>query len=181
MTRVLRFLGSAALWVVAVVGVLTGAVWIATTAGWIQPLVVTSGSMEPGIETGDLIVATPRPASEFKIGDVATLRSSLTGSLVTHRIVAIELDDDQVYVTMRGDANEVNDPEPYAVGISEEILTPWVIAPGLGTIMTNLSKVSVIVPALIALGALLALSLLPSRKPAVNAEPVFSNAEGGER
>lgn len=181
MVRILKLVGGAALWAAATVGVLTGAVWVATTVGWIQPLIVTSGSMEPGIATGDLIVATSSPASDVEVGDVLTLRSSLTGSLVTHRVVGIESDAEHWFVTMRGDANEVDDPESYALAISEEVWTPWVIVPGMGTVMTRLSEGSVIVPALIALGALLALSLLPSAKERARAQPELSDAGGGRR
>lgn len=60
-----RRAADALLWVLAVIGVLSGATWAASTAGLIQPLVVVSGSMEPSIRTGDLLVAIPTPAADL--------------------------------------------------------------------------------------------------------------------
>ena len=48
---------------VAALGLLSVLVWGATQLGYIKPLVVISGSMEPGIMTGDLLVDVQRPTA----------------------------------------------------------------------------------------------------------------------
>ena len=63
--------------------------------------VVLSGSMEPELSVGDLIVV--RETSLFEKGDVVVYQDG--SSLIVHRI--IELDDDTI--TTKGDANTVAD------------------------------------------------------------------------
>lgn len=70
------------------------------------PLTVISGSMSPGIETGDMIVIIKNNSS-IKPGDIITYR--LAGVLVTHRVKEISRDAvKEVFVT-QGDANSVSD------------------------------------------------------------------------
>lgn len=64
-------------------------------------LVVLSGSMEPTIMTGEVIVI--HEESDYNVGDILTYRDG--GVLVTHRIVE---KSDSTFVT-RGDANNTND------------------------------------------------------------------------
>ncbi len=66
-------------------------------------LEVVSGSMEPSIHVGDLIVIN-RNASHYQKGDIVTFKD-VDGSFVTHRIEKI--DDDQMVT--KGDANDSSD------------------------------------------------------------------------
>ena len=54
--RILRILGSIALWIGALLGVAAGTLWIAAQLGYATPMIVISGSMEPEIMTGDLLI-----------------------------------------------------------------------------------------------------------------------------
>lgn len=73
--------------------------------GGIKTFVVQSGSMEPAIRTGSVVVV--KPADSYAIGDVITFGPrSKTKPPTTHRIV--EVRDDGNYVT-RGDANTDDD------------------------------------------------------------------------
>lgn len=76
--------------------------------GNFKMLVVLSGSMEPKIHTGSVVVI--RPAASYKIGDVVTYGAiSKTETPVTHRIVEMRAQTGQpVYIT-KGDANNTND------------------------------------------------------------------------
>ena len=62
---------------------------------------VQSGSMEPAIKKGSVIVIIP--SSDYKIGDVVTFKKNRTP--ITHRVVDIKKKEINVYVT-KGDANE---------------------------------------------------------------------------
>ena len=159
--RARPFVGDAALWLVAALGLVSVLVWGATQAGWIKPLVVISGSMEPGIMTGDLLVARAQPTSELRVGDVATLHSDLTGDLVSHRVVSAEPRDDGRWdVRMQGDANESPDAGTYVVG--DTVLRPAMQVSGGGYVVATLARPSVALPLGVALVALLGLSLLPT-------------------
>ncbi len=75
-------------------------------------MAVLSGSMEPKIGVGALVVAKEWSPEKLKVGDVITY--SLAGdTLVTHRI--IELNTEAGSVLTKGDANDIPDgaPVPY--------------------------------------------------------------------
>ena len=156
--RIIRLLGSIALWVGACLGIVAGTVWIGGQLGLIQPLIVISGSMEPGIDTGDLLIDRWVPTAELEVGDVVSLPSSVTDKVVTHRIVSITSAGDTWEIRMKGDANPEEDVEPYIVG--DTVLQPALRVPGGGTVVSKLMDPSVALPILLALIALLGLSLL---------------------
>jgi signal peptidase len=170
--RIIRILGSIALWIGALLGVAAGAVWLADQLGYAQPMIVISGSMEPGIMTGDLLIDRWIPTSSVEVGDVLSLESNLTGKLVTHRVVTVSpLDPDGIdarvagfqgtdswQITMKGDANSEPDLEPYIVG--DRVLTPLIQVPMAGKVVSKLMEPTVAMPVLLALIALLGLSLL---------------------
>ena len=64
--------------------------------------IVTSGSMQPEIAVGDLIIVAP--SNEYNIGDIVTYETS--GAYVTHRIVEMN----SVEIITQGDANKTPDP-----------------------------------------------------------------------
>lgn len=78
-------------------------------------LVVTSGSMEPVLSPGDLVIVDRDDDDDrHEVGDLVVFRRA-TGMLVTHRIVAVARSSDgsTSYVT-RGDANDSVDSDPVA-------------------------------------------------------------------
>ncbi|MGI9823082.1 signal peptidase I [Agromyces sp. Marseille-Q5079] len=160
--RVLRGIGSAALWILAGVGVLSGLMWGASAAGLLHPLIVVSGSMQPGIRTGDLIVGVPRAIEEVAPGDVITLMSTHTQKLVTHRVVAIEPAHGGFAVVMKGDANDSADGEAYRVPAGTSVPTPLFVVAGGGYVVETISRPPVAIPLLIAIAALVGLAMLPS-------------------
>ena len=70
--------------------------------GGYSALIVLSGSKEPTIKTGEVIVIHAQ--KDYKIKDILTYREG--GILVTHRIV----DETETTYTTRGDANNTDDP-----------------------------------------------------------------------
>jgi signal peptidase len=74
--------------------------------------IVLSGSMEPSIHTGGVVIVKPVEAEEIAVGDTITF-SGFAGSkaLTTHRVVEVTQDEANgpVFLT-KGDANE--DPDP---------------------------------------------------------------------
>jgi signal peptidase len=75
-----------------------------------QTYTVLSGSMEPTLPVGSVIVAVPARGEELKTGDVITVANPQhAGALVTHRIVAIENGPQGRSFTTKGDANSAVD------------------------------------------------------------------------
>jgi signal peptidase len=75
-----------------------------------QTYTVLSGSMEPTLPVGSVIVAVPARGEELNTGDVITVANPQhAGTLVTHRIVAIENGPHGRSFTTKGDANSAVD------------------------------------------------------------------------
>ena len=70
---------------------------------------VFSGSMEPQLKVGGMVVTRPVAAEEIKAGDIITFYSPQGGQLTSHRVMAVE-DGSSFYFRTKGDANEDADP-----------------------------------------------------------------------
>ena len=95
--------------------VLMLAVSMLPVPGNIRALTVLSGSMEPAIHTGSVVVI--KPFADYKIGDVITFGEiSKTKTPTTHRIKDIKIVDGKpVYIT-KGDANNSEDNAEVSAG-----------------------------------------------------------------
>lgn len=82
--------------------------------------VVQSGSMEPTVKTGSLVIV--QPENQYKKNDIITFKSRPDadirnpGLLITHRIVDIKEDKGEVFFTTKGDANNAPDMESRPAG-----------------------------------------------------------------
>jgi signal peptidase I len=71
-----------------------------------RSLTVMSGSMEPTISTGDVILAWPISPLDAKVGDVVTYREHGGKSrLITHRVRRIRIANGTVRFVTKGDSN----------------------------------------------------------------------------
>ena len=108
-----RLLGVARVTVVALATAVTCVTALAVVAPAVLPiqfLYVQSGSMEPNLGVGALVVARPAEAAELGKGDVIVFSPQGKGTLVMHRIVRREATPQgEVFVT-KGDANDAEDP-----------------------------------------------------------------------
>lgn len=81
---------------------------------------VMSGSMEPSINTGDVVVVRSIAPLEANVGDVLTFRDPQDGSrLVTHRLRRARARGNTAVMVTKGDAN--NTPERWAVPIDGNV------------------------------------------------------------
>jgi signal peptidase I len=107
-TRVftLRRLSRAAAFLVIGFAVATaGAVTLPLAFG-MHSFTVLSGSMEPTIGTGDVLVVDSIRPLDARIGDIVTFRSPEDPSRqITHRVIKMRAAGNVVYVVTRGDAN----------------------------------------------------------------------------
>ena len=73
-------------------------------------LVVQSGSMEPVIKMGSVVVV--KPSEEYKVGDIITVKEPANPkSSLTHRIAEIKERDGKTSYVTKGDANNTPDME----------------------------------------------------------------------
>jgi len=78
--------------------------------GNIEVKIVKSGSMEPTIPTGSLVVV--KPETLYGIGNVITFGADTKTEIpTTHRIIESRLENGQTVYTTKGDANEEADPQ----------------------------------------------------------------------
>lgn len=128
-SRLLRLLRSAGLWLGAVVGITTVVIVVVCLAFQLRPQVVVSGSMEPTLPVGSLLLVAPTPADGLRAGDIVTVERPRGRGLVTHRIVSTSVQDELATLELNGDANATVDPDPYVVRSAGRLV---VTIPGAG-------------------------------------------------
>lgn len=77
----------------------------------LRPLVVRSGSMQPTLQIGDVVLVEDVRAVDLDVGDVATLLQP-DGDTLTHRVTDVERVGGTVLITTRGDANTGDETTP---------------------------------------------------------------------
>ena len=119
--------GNALLNIAAVGGLLCIVLVVLSGVFGISLIMFKTGSMSPGIPAGSLAVVREIPASAVRVGDVVTVDRA--GMLpVTHRVTSVAGSGETRTITMRGDANDSEDPSPYEVAEVRRVL---VSVPGL--------------------------------------------------
>ena len=121
--------------------------------GW-RTEVVISGSMEPAIQTGSIVIVRPIAPDSIRAGDIIMFFSPDRRSLTTHRVVTVESGTGLRFIT-RGDANknaDINAAEPGQV-----VGTIAVSIPYLGLLVQFIKTplgfiVFLLIPALILIG-----------------------------
>lgn len=68
---------------------------------------ITSGSMQPTLRTGDVVIATSGPSVER--GEIAVFEDPRSDDIVSHRVVSVEPDGS---IVTKGDVNGSVDPVP---------------------------------------------------------------------
>lgn len=98
--KVLEWVGT---FMLAIVVLLIGFMFIGPMFGW-DTHPVLSGSMEPALEVGELIVTKPVKLEEVKMGDIITFQTD--EQTISHRVVNIIEIDERPWFQTKGDANE---------------------------------------------------------------------------
>lgn len=111
-----RWLREILLTLAALGGVACIVLTVLAFTGGFSLIMFKTGSMSPTIPAGSVALVQKVPASDLDVGDVVTVDRA--GALpVTHRITSISPgpSSTQRVVTLRGDANETDDPAPYMI------------------------------------------------------------------
>lgn len=105
------------------------------SVGGMVPFIVLSDSMNPEIQSGDLIVCHEVSAADVQVGDVISFFDPEGNgtSVVSHRVTAITTDESgQPVFTTKGDANNVEDSAPVP---AEKLIAAYSFRiPGLGNV-----------------------------------------------
>ena len=70
-----------------------------------RSMTVMSGSMQPAVRTGDVVVNRPVAPVEARVGDVITFRDPAGGGFITHRVRRVSVRGGTVTFVTKGDAN----------------------------------------------------------------------------
>jgi len=128
--------------------------------------VVQSGSMEPAIRTGSVVVV--KPANDYRVGDVITFGSASNKKApTTHRILEIKNDNGKLSYITKGDANNAPDSSvvKYSTIIGKIIIKVPFVGYGVATAKTPWGFALVIgLPAVIIVGDELRKIFLEFRK-----------------
>jgi signal peptidase len=121
--------------------------------GW-RTEVVISGSMEPAIQTGSVVIVRPIGPETIRKGDIIMFSSLDMRSLTTHRVIDVESEQQLQFIT-RGDAN--NNPDINTVVPSQIVGIVAFTIPYLG-LLTQFIKTPfgfilfLLIPAVILIG-----------------------------
>lgn len=133
-----KVLADLLLWIAAIGGVICIVLVILAYTAGITLIMFKTGSMSPTIPAGSVAVVQRIPASEIEVGDVVTVDRE--GELpITHRVTSITdgATPAQRVITMKGDANALEDPAPYMVTSGRIVLFS---VPGIATIIVGMGN-----------------------------------------
>jgi len=80
-----------------------------TVQGNLHFLIVLSGSMEPSIHVGDIVISSKTNTKDLKEGDIITFRYEGEKYCITHRVFKIIDTEFGTFFKTKGDANEEED------------------------------------------------------------------------
>lgn len=79
--------------------------------GWYRTETVLSGSMKPYFSPGDIVVVTPEPTRDVRVGQVISYHIPVGDHHVqSHRVIKVVRGGDNPLVRTKGDANAAPDP-----------------------------------------------------------------------
>ncbi len=94
---------------VVVVSLFAAAILTMVLLGF-RPLVISSGSMRPRLQVGDVVVTTWVRAGDVRVGEIVSFDERVgSGDLVTHRVRGITAVGADLRFETRGDANTISE------------------------------------------------------------------------
>lgn len=149
-----RYLAGLAGWLVAaLVGTLLLTVAWSLAVGQ-RTAVVLSGSMEPALSPGDVLIERGVEPSQVRIGQIVTFHEPGTDRMLTHRVRKIENRGARLVFTTKGDAD--NSVQRWSIGAGGELGQPVRLIPKIGHAVmfakTPLGFFAIVLLPLLALG-----------------------------
>jgi signal peptidase len=85
-----------------------------------RSLTVLTGSMEPTLDTGSVVVDEMIAPTEARVGDIVTFSDPAhPGRLITHRLQRASVEGDTVHMVTKGDANDA--PERWDIEVNGQV------------------------------------------------------------
>lgn len=116
-------------------GLLLTALGIGPRTDAYRTLTVLTGSMEPAIPAGSMILVTQKPSSDVQVGQIITYSIPIEDHrVVSHRVVEVLERSPSLVVRTKGDANEA--PDPWLARVEDP--TVWhvrAVVPVLGAVV----------------------------------------------
>jgi signal peptidase len=178
--RAASLLGETLLWTAAIAGAACIVLVIAAHTMGISLILFSTGSMAPTIPAGSAALVQRAPAAEVEVGDIMTVDRS-EQLPITHRVTSVSpgATPEERIITMRGDANEQDDPHPYAVASVRRVLGS---VPGLAALIASLGDPRALGAITIGASLLVGWAFWPRRaRPADALEAAASTAAASER
>jgi signal peptidase I len=130
-----------------------------------QSLTVVSGSMEPTLGVGSVVIDEVIPPLDARAGDIVTFQDPLHPRQLTHRLERMRVEGDTAYMVTLGDANDA--PERWTVKTDGQIGRVVAHLPKLGyaraALGTRYARLGVM-GAVLALGAFLLVDMWRPRR-----------------
>lgn len=168
-SRAVRKLAALVCWGASGFAVVLGTFVVAPGFLGLSSFAILSGSMEPTLHVGDLVIDRRVEARDVRPGDIVTFRDPDGGSrLLTHRIVRYRVHGDRAFIVTRGDAN--SGIESWTIPLGGTVGRVEFDVPKLGHVTTRIAdrfgRVALVVVPAILLG-LFELKRLwfPKRRP----------------
>jgi signal peptidase len=113
--------------------------------------VIYSGSMDPTVKVGSLLLTRPTDVEDLQVGDVITYRSPGNHTNLTHRIVNIRQQDGEWVFQTKGDASL--EPDPREVILRGQVSKMALDIPYLGYVVDFAKSIQGVVLLLLVPGA----------------------------
>jgi len=144
MRSVLKWIGNILIIILLAILLLSGLSMIRTRSNpskitnvlGFTPMSVLSGSMRPMLQPGDMIITRRPIAEDIKIGDVITYRVG-SDTLVTHRVIDIINENNELKFQTQGDANNTSDRGLIS---AQEIVGTYVFKISKGGYIANFTR-----------------------------------------
>ena len=115
-------------WILLILSVIFGLLIFAPLAFGLKPYKITSSSMSPVLNVGDLIYVKKASSTTLRVNDIITFHQQGSDVIVTHRIHRIDKKSGLIYTI--GDRNKDEDVAPTAykdiIGVYVDWKIPWI-------------------------------------------------------
>ena len=120
-----------------IITAMTAALMVPSGIFGFKPAVIVSGSMEPTLNVGDVVIISESGVEGVKVGDIVGYVSK--EGLIVHRVVGYNYINNEKFLILKGDANEEPDAEPVH---PQQVLGKYMFKlPNVGWVAIYLKKI----------------------------------------
>lgn len=150
------------LWLLGILGLLSLIAAVLAHLWGLSIILFSTGSMSPTIPAGSAALVQQIPAAQVRVGDVVTVERK-DALPVTHRVTSVTPDPaggGRYTITMRGDANNADDANPYQVSEVRRVIAS---VPGVALAIARLRDPRILAGLTVIAGALVTWAFWPRK------------------